>query len=101
MTPPSGDDSELQGFVYSARFEAELEAIEPDAQAADRIIHSLEYALARHPDRGFPIEGTPYRIWPVYDSHWNEYVVYYRVRERVEVLSVIPANDEAPDLSNL
>lgn len=98
MTPTSDDDSELQGFVYSARFEAELEAIEPDAQAADRIIHSLEFALMRQPERGVPIPGTPYRMWPVYDGHWNEYVVYYRIRERVEVLSIIPAGDEMPEL---
>jgi hypothetical protein len=97
VKPANDDDSELQGFVYSARFEAELEAIEPNSKAAHQIIHSLEFALMRQPERGFPVEGTPYRIWPVYDRHGNEYVVYYRIGERVEALSIVSANDEMPD----
>ena len=92
--PPSDDDSDLVGFVYDARFDAELEAIEPDAMSADRITHSLEFALSRNPRLGWPVEGTPYYLFPVYDRKGKEYVVYYRIRERVEVLSIAPSGEE-------
>jgi hypothetical protein len=70
------DDFELPGFVYNPRFEAELEFIEPNTKAAAQIIHSLEFSLIRDPERGWPVPGTPYRMWPVYDSRGRECVVF-------------------------
>jgi hypothetical protein len=79
--------------IHSLRFDAELEALETDPRRADQAVHALTWALARHPERGFPVPGTQFSIWPVY-LRGVEYVVYYRYTPSwVELLS-LRASDE-------
>ena len=80
--------SNFREVIHSARFDAELEAIEEDARAADQVVHALTWALCRHPERGFPIPETPYHVWPVYIRQ-IEYAVYYRFGTTwVELVSI-------------
>jgi hypothetical protein len=81
-------------IIHSARFDAELEAIESDARAADQVVHALTWTLSRHPERGFPVPQTPMLIWPVYLRN-REYVVYYRVGTTwVELLSIAESGED-------
>lgn len=82
--------------IHSLRFDAELEDIERDPRQADQVLHAVSWALARQPESGFPIPGTPLSIWPVYVRQ-REYVVYYRYSETwVELLSIRPSDEETP-----
>ena len=80
--------------VQSARYDNQLAAIESDARTADQTTHAVAWALARQPERGFGIPGTPWSIWPVY-IRGEEYVVYYTFDDyRVELVAVIPSTAE-------
>jgi len=70
-----------------------LEAIETDPRRADQVLHALTWALARHPERGFPVPGTHFSIWPVY-LHGLEYVVYYWYTPSSVELFSLRASDE-------
>lgn len=88
--------SSPRGVIISARFDAELEAIESDVRQADQALHAVSWALARKPERGFPIPGTPFCIWPVYIRR-REYVVYYRYDDTsVELVSIRVSDAEVP-----
>jgi hypothetical protein len=86
--------SSFREIIHSARFDAELEAIEGDARAADQVVHALTWTLARQPERGCPIPQTPMLMWPVYLRN-REYVVYYRVGTTwVELLSIVESGED-------
>jgi hypothetical protein len=85
--------SSFREVIHSLRFDAELEALEADPRLADQAVHALTWALARHPERGFPVPGAHFSIWPIYLRDL-ECVVYYRYTPSwVELLS-IRASDE-------
>jgi hypothetical protein len=80
--------------INSPRFEAELEAIESDPRLADQVLHALSWALARKPEKGFPVPGTNFSIWPVYIRQ-REHVVYYHYGSTwVELLSIVLSDSE-------
>lgn len=81
--------------AYNPRFERELKLIEPDPRRAGEVLEALDWALARHPERGFPIPGTPYSVWPVY-LRGRECTVYYTYdAHRVELVSAAPTETES------
>lgn len=87
--------SKPREVINSARFDAELAAIEGDARQADQALHAISWALARKPDSGFPVPGTTFSIWPVYMGK-REYVVYYHYTETwVELLSIVLSENDA------
>jgi hypothetical protein len=72
--------------IKSSRFESELHRAEPDPRKADEAVEAMEFALARHPERGFPVES--FFIWPIYIRD-VEHVVYYVFDEiQVELVSL-------------
>ena len=72
--------------VKSLRFESELHRAESDPRMADEAVEAMEFALARHPERGFPVESL--FIWPIYIQN-TEHVVYYVFDEtQVELVSL-------------
>jgi hypothetical protein len=85
----------FRSVVQNHRFERELRRAEPDPRRADEIVSALEFALARHPERGFSVPGTPYSIWPIYIRD-SELVAYYTYdEETVELASLLLSTDEA------
>lgn len=84
----------FRGVIQSHRFERELRKAEPDPRKADDLISALEFALARHPERGFPIPDTALSIWPIYVRD-RELVAYYRYDEStVELVSLLAGQEE-------
>lgn len=85
----------FRSVVQSHRFERELRKAEPDPRRADEVVSALEFALARHPERGFAVPGTPFSIWPIYlrDREWVAYYVYDE--ETVELVSLLLSSDQA------
>jgi hypothetical protein len=84
----------FRSVVQNHRFERELRKAEPDPRRADEVVSALEFALSRHPERGVPIEDTPYSIWPIY-IRGHELVAYYTYdEERVELASLSLSTDE-------
>lgn len=80
--------------IQSHRFERELRKAEPDPRRADDVAAALEFALARHPERGFPVLDGPLHIWPVYIRD-AEYVAYYRFGEvQVELISLRASGED-------
>lgn len=80
--------------IQSHRFERELRKAEPDPRRADDVAAALEFALARHPERGFPIDDGPLHIWPVYIRD-AEHVAYYRFdEEQLELISLLASHGE-------
>lgn len=84
----------FRSVIQSHRFERELRKAEPDPRKADDLISALEFALARHPERGFPIPDTSLSIWPIYVRD-RELVAYYRYDEStVELVSLLAGQEE-------
>jgi hypothetical protein len=82
--------------IHNQRFERELRRAEPDPRRADEVAAALEFALARHPELGFPIPPEPLHIWPIYIRD-AEYVAYYRFDEtEVELISLRASGEEWP-----
>ena len=82
--------------IHNQRFERELRKAEPDPRRADDVAGALEFALARHPERGFPVDDGPFHIWPIYIRD-TEYVAYYRFNEeQVELISLLASGMELP-----
>ena len=80
--------------VQHHRFERELRKAEPDPRRADEVVSALEFALARHPERGFPVPDTPFSIWPIY-SRGRELVAYYTYDdETVELASLLQSSGD-------
>lgn len=79
--------------IKSPRFESELRRAEPDPRKADEAVEAMEFALARHPERGFPVES--FYIWPIYVRN-AEHVVYYAFDEiQVELVSLRPSAEDS------
>jgi hypothetical protein len=74
----NSDSADLPSIVRNARYEREMAAIEADEKEKAQAEHALDFGLARDPQRGFPLPGSPYRIFPIY-VEGMEYIVYYRV----------------------
>ncbi len=85
----------LRSVIQSHRFERELRKAEPDPRRADEVVSALEFALARHPERGFAVPGTPYSIWPIYIRD-RELVAYYTYDEEMVELASLLLNTEGP-----
>jgi len=84
----------FRSVVQNHRFERELRKAEPDPRRADEVVSALEFALARHPERGFGVPDTHYSIWPIYLRD-RELVVYYTYdEETVELASLHQSMDE-------
>ena len=79
--------------VQSHRFERELRKAEPDPRRADDVVSALEFALSRYPERGFPVSGTPYSIWPIYIRN-RELIAYYTYDEERVELAVLSSSME-------
>lgn len=80
--------AELREVIQNPRYDEELAQIDADVRATDQATHAAIFALARHPERGFPIAETTYSIWPVY-IEGSEYVIYYTFDDdRVELISI-------------
>lgn len=84
----------FRSVVQSHRFERELRKAESDPRRADEVVSALEFALARHPEKGFAVPGTPYSIWPIYIRN-QEWVAYYTYdEETVELASLVSSTDQ-------
>jgi hypothetical protein len=79
--------------IKNPRFERELRETEPDPQRADEAVEAMEFALARHPERGFPVAS--FFLWPIYIRNL-EYVVYYTFDDmQVELTSLRPSGEDS------
>jgi hypothetical protein len=79
--------------IKSPRFERELHRAEPDLQKADEAVEAMEFALARHPERGFPAASL--FIWPIYIRN-VEHVVYYIFDDvQVELVSLRAGTEDS------
>jgi hypothetical protein len=79
--------------IKNPRFESELHRAEPDPRKADEAVEAMEFALARFPERGFPVES--FYIWPIYIRN-AEHVVYYVFDEvQVELVSLRPSAEDS------
>ena len=85
----------FRSVVQSHRFERELRKAEPDPRRADEVVSALEFALARHPERGFPVPETAFSIWPIYIRD-RELVAYYTYDEETVELTSLLLSTEGP-----
>jgi hypothetical protein len=79
--------------IKNSRFERELHQAEPDPRKADEAVEAMEFALARHPERGFPVAS--FFIWPIY-IRAVEHVVYYTFDDvQVELVSLRASTEDS------
>jgi hypothetical protein len=79
--------------IKNPRFERELHRAEPDPRKADEAVEAMEFALARHPERGFPVASL--FIWPIY-VRAVEHVVYYTFDDvQVELVSLRASSEDS------
>lgn len=88
--------------VRQPRFEAEMEAIEPDPILADAFAQGTEWLLCRYPRYGEQIAPNS-RVWfvPILDMGGEiatpNYSIYYTFNETTVFLMSIKHIDEADD----
>lgn len=64
----------IRTIIRTARFQQEMNSIEPDVRRADEFLEGVETILARRPQSGFALKGSS--VWFV-PGHTVDLSLYY------------------------